>query len=273
MLEALSPIDATTRWDALRSALLDPQGGVVKSLEQSVRWGLLAYDGPLPVDDTAPAACPRFVLTEASLDNYALVDASYPAAPLGGSTPTDHALETLLAQLPAVSPDDQGPTIVVLATDGQPNDFCTNVPAYDVENKVVDDVMQLAAAGHDVYVISLAGDDAELTRHLGDVAAASGTGQPAFTPQDTAELGDTLRTLVGTPAVCELLLAQPILSGKACQAKVELNGKALECNQPDGWHLKDANTIEVTGSACDAYKREWPAVLHAEMSCEILAAP
>jgi hypothetical protein len=273
MQEALSPTDAATRWEALRSSLLDPQTGVVKSLEQSVRWGLLAYDGPLPVDDSPATACPRFVLAEASLGNHALLDEVYPVAPLGGSTPTDRALQTLIEHLPATNGDDEGPTIVVLATDGQPNDFCTNVPAHDIKENVIANVKQLAAAGHSVYVISLAGDDAELSQHLSSVAQASGTGQSAFTPQATEQLRDTIRNLVGTPASCELLLAEEIVAGKECAAKVQLNGKALECNNPDGWRLKDANTIEVTGSACQAYKQEWPAVLHAEVPCEILAAP
>ncbi|HEX7476716.1 MAG TPA: hypothetical protein VF331_02815 [Polyangiales bacterium] len=50
---------------------------------------------------------------------------------------------------------------------------------------------------------------------------------------------------------------------------MSVNGKNLACNDPNGWHLRDAQTIELSGTACDAFKADVTAQLHAAFPCTV----
>jgi hypothetical protein len=271
MQEALSTDDTTSRWSALRGALLDPDEGIVKNQESRARWGLIAFDGPLdgvdPMTPSGPAmGCPRLVEVSPALDNFAALDAAFSAEPLGGSTPTDKALESLLPR--TGSPDDGA--AVILLTDGQPNDFCSNKPVDDVRLRVVEHVKTLTHAGHNVYVVSLAGDDPALAQHLSDVAKASGTAAHVYAPKTSAQIRETISDIVGVPNNCEVLLSGNIRSGDECQMRVQLSGETLDCNVDDGWRLKDARTIEVTGEPCERYRADPNAELSVDIPCELI---
>jgi hypothetical protein len=271
MLEALSSSDTTSRWDALRSALMDPQSGVVNRFDDFARWGMVIYDGPLPGTDpmtlAGPAdSCPRLVTVQPARDNFAVLDKAYTAQPLGGSTPTDRALATVVTHLPS---QNEGPVIVVLATDGQPNDFCADWDGTsDLRTKVIEQVKAIATAGHKVFVISLAGEDAELSSHLEDVASAGATGKPPFVPQNKSELDDTLRKILEPQMACQLTLGGKVHADNACRGTVQLDGAPLACDNDDGWRLKDPETIELTGHACDAYKHSAQPSVSAEFPCD-----
>lgn len=271
MQEALSTADTTSRWSALRGALLDPDEGIIKDQESRARWGLIAYDGPLegvdPMTPSGPAmACPRLVEVSPALDNFAALDTAFTAEPLGGSTPTDKALESLLKR--AGSPDDSA--AVILLTDGQPNDFCSNKPADDVRLRVVEHVKALTLAGHNVYVVSLAEDDPALAQHLSDVAAASGTAAHVYAPKTSTEIRETISDILGVPNNCEVLLNGDVRDGDECQIRVQLNGETLDCNMDDGWRLKDARTVEVTGAPCERYLADLSAELNVDIPCELI---
>ena len=290
MVEALSQSDSTSRWTALRGALMDPQMGVVKSLEHHVKWGLVMYDGPLPsgfaerlpdggvaMFSSGPAmTCPRVVIVEPALDNFNAIDMAYTKDPLGGSTPTDKALDAVVMHLSdestQMAPDTQsGPVMVVLATDGAPNDFCSNdlFPA-DVRPKVIDAVNQLTAMNEKLYVISLAGEDMMLTQHLNEVAKAGATGKPPFIPRNKDELIQTFRDIIGPGAACDVMVAGSIKQGSECNGTVQINGSPLACDNDNGWRLKDAKTITITGTACDLYKADMQAVLFADFPCDAI---
>ena len=271
MQEALSPADTSSRWSALRVALLDPEDGIVKNLDSRARWGLIAFDGPLegvdPMTPSGPAMeCPRLVEVAPAVDNFAAIDAAFTAEPLGGSTPTDKALESLLGRVS--SPDDSA--TVILLTDGQPNDFCSNKPADDVRLRVIEHVRALTLAGHNVYVVSLAGDDPELARHLSDVAKASGTAAHVYTPKTSTEIRDTISQILGVPNNCEVLLGGNFRGTDECGITVQLNGDPLACNAENGWHLKDPRTIEVTGKPCEQYQADLNAELSVDIPCELI---
>lgn len=271
MQEALSTTDTTSRWSALRSALLDTEDGIVKDYESRVRWGLIAYDGPLEgVDPMTPAGpateCPRLVEVAPALDNFAALDAAFSAEPLGGSTPTDKALESLLAR--TGSPEDGA--AVILLTDGQPNDFCSNKPADDVRLRVVEHVKALTLAGHNVHVVSLAEDDPALAQHLSDVANASGTAARVYTPKTSKEIRETISDILGVPSSCEVPLSGNVRDGDECRIRVQLNDQTIDCNVDNGWRLKDPSTIEVTGEPCERYRADLNGELNVDIPCELI---
>jgi hypothetical protein len=279
----------TSRWNALRSALMDPTDGVVKSLEKDVSFGMVIYDGatpgniqqPLPDGGiamfSAPPAttCPRLVTVQPAMNNFAMLDMSYGATPLGGSTPTDKALDTVVASLPDMSdPVLDGrvnPTIVVLATDGAPNNLCTDdFTMLDVAPNVIRAVDTLASLNVKTYVISLAGGDMLLTQHLEQVAAAGMTGSPPFLPMNKAELVQVFKDIIGPAAACDVALSGSVKMGIECMGTITINGQPLVCNDPNGWMLKDKSTISITGTACEEYKNNVSAILQADFPCEVI---
>jgi Mg-chelatase subunit ChlD len=280
MMESLSQSEMTSRWVVLRGALMDPAMGVVKSLEHFVKWGFVMYDGPLPgggfgmAPGGAAMTCPRVVTLEPAIDNFAPIDMAYTQMPLGGSTPTDKALDAVvrhIEDMTVMSPDAQGgPSVVVLATDGAPNDFCSMNFNGDVRPQVLAQVEMLTAMNIKVYVISLAGEDMMLTEHLNQVAAAGGTGKPPFIPKNKDELIKTFDDIISANVSCDVTLKGMIKAGSECNGKIEINGVAVPCNSDNGWRLKDSKTITVTGTACEMYKADKLSVLHADFPCDAI---
>lgn len=275
----------STRWAALRSALMATDG-VVATLQNVVRFGLVLYSGPLNPDGgggargrngannagaaaptlpaPAPAQCETVMVVNPALSNYAAIDAAYPQVEVGGSTPTHRALERVVTTLPVVNkqvPDaKEGPIYVILATDGAPNDFCADAGGgggarnFDAATamRVVEVVTQGVQMGMHMFVVSLAGDDTQTRQHLQQVAAIGSPGQMPFEPSTKDELVSTLQQLVGG-ATCQLGLEGKVAVGQECSGEVSLNGEHLTCNIADGWRLVDDHTLQLTGKACESF--------------------
>lgn len=275
---------ASTRWIALREALMEASTGVVPVLQAAVVWGMVMYDGPIDIGSFIPGlfgggagtgggTCPRLVVVEPMLNNFPNIDPAYPAAPLGGSTPTHKALEAVVTRLQnqpqTLDMPEVGPTYVVLATDGQPNDFCGGTAAADPAGAVLAATQTIAATGTPLFVISLAGGDAALQAHLEQVAMAGGTGKPPFTPMSKDELVQTFQDIIGGAVGCDVRLNGKVTPGSECQGYVNIGGVDLPCNDPNGWRLKDEQTVEITGTWCDAFKADTSAMLHASFPCDV----
>jgi hypothetical protein len=267
---------------------MDPTTGIVKLLESRAKFGLIEFDGALPsgsgtallpdggtaMFSSPPATtCPRLVSIEPKLNNFADLDKVYTPDPLGGSTPTDKALSELLMRLHAAGPQQgadmgEGPTLVVLATDGAPNDLCsTDFFPPDVRPAVISAVQELAAAGAKTYVISLAGDDMQLSQHLDDVAQAGATGKGSFVPMNKDDLVQILDGIAGPVSACDIKLNGTVKAGSQCKGVLRLDGVQLSCDDDNGWRLKDSSTITITGSACDKYKADASPQLEVVFPC------
>lgn len=200
------------RWNALRSALMDPDGAIPR-LEGVVDFGVVIYDG-LPLDIgaffgmPAPDLCPQLVTVPVAPTNFAAIDAAYPADALGGSTPTHQAIEATRGLIAAElnKPDVSARShYIILATDGAPNDNCAGFGLDGAEPLVLEQTSLALSEGIQTFVISLAGGDANLTAHLTQVADAGGTGTAPFVPDSKDALVDTLRMIVGDATGCDLL--------------------------------------------------------------------
>jgi von Willebrand factor type A domain len=265
---------AGTRWDAIRTALIDPTMGVVPALQDLVKFGLAVYGTmpscPLPLNVVMPA-----------LANAPAVTSGMPAQPPGMFTPTGLALSQVVDMLPnPVSPDPDvqiEPQIIVLATDGDPND-CNLDPfaggGMANYQPSIDAAMKLQAKNQKMYVISV-GMDAAVT-HLQEMANI-GAGMPremtpgatVFYPEDPASLAATLQQLVGDEISCVVTLeGQGVIVGKECMGTVTLNGTPLECNGENGWRLNDALHIELLGAPCEEFKMSASARLVANFPCD-----
>lgn len=234
-----------SRWNALRDGLMDVPDGIVDSLQSSVRFGLAMYteeDGECPALGTVPCA----------LDNYDGIDAVYGAASPAGGTPTGDSITALLGMLDTVVSEEDDPTIFVLATDGEP-DTCED--GDDEVNGRLESIAAVESAfdmGIRTFVISV-GDDVAGT-HLQDVANAGlgvASGAEFWVVTDTAGLSTALEDIIGGVVDCEISLSGTIDPSLACTGTVRFGTDVIPCDDPDGWHAIDGNTIELTGDACD----------------------
>jgi len=257
-----------SRWQALRSTLVDP-GGVVDSLQDVVRFGLVIYSG----GNTDPNACVKLVTVDPALGNLTNLVANYGSSPLGMGTPTDKALEHVVTSLPVLNQakldEKSGPVYVVLATDGQPND-CGNAGAgtsAEAEMRVLNVTTRGTQMGMQMFVVSLAGNDMQLQKHLNQVATATSSKMPPYVPSTQSDLIAAFRQIVGD-ASCQVELDGMVKPGAECSGKVTLNGIDLVCNQPNGWKLLDPRTVQLTGTACNTFLSR-DSIVRATFACDV----
>jgi hypothetical protein len=255
-----------SRWDALRSTLMD-RTGVVASLQNIVRFGLVIYSG----GETA-SQCPTLLTVDPALNNFAAIDAMYPMETDHEGTPTDRALDyvfTNFAMLDRPLADTlANPVYVILATDGAPNDPCGTADDGPVRQRVVDLTADASRAGANVYVISLAGDDTSLASHLDEVAGVTTSKHRPFVPAKKQQLIEALSGVV-TDGTCQVILNGTVRAGEECKGEVSLEGESLACDRDDGWRLTSPNTLQLTGTACSTFLSKPSSRVEATFPCEI----
>jgi hypothetical protein len=271
-----------SRYETLRDALIDPMAGVVWQLQGSIAFGLYEYDGcaysPLiPGAGCLVGACPRVISVNPGLDNFNPIAMTYPPNPPGASTPTDVALAALGQRINGgvSTSNPRPPTYVILGTDGEPNlcDWHDGLPSDpQFQQNALMAVQSMAASGTKVFVVSLAGDP-DTQAYLDQVAAAGGTGSPAFTPTSSGALVTALQTILGGTVSCDVKLTGKVVAGMECSGSVVLNGTSLACNAPNGWSLVDSQTIELAGTACEALRTDPTSTLSASFPCNAYSPP
>jgi hypothetical protein len=250
-----------TRWQSLRTALLDPTNGLIYKLQASVYFGMLIYDGtidfaaltmateqsPSPacsgmyLDMKAEGDCPQLIGVPNNLNNAMALDMAFPQTELGGSTPTDKAMTAavdIMLMNNMNNPDAVAlPQYIILATDGQPNDICVGGLGGDGSAQragVIAQVDRAAQANIKTFVISTAGGDANLEAHLDEVAKHGDPTNPnahSFSPMNPDELVNTLAALLGGAIGCDIVLEGKVTKGGECRGFVEWNGNKLPCCQ------------------------------------------
>jgi hypothetical protein len=258
------------RWAALRRALLDADSGVVSKLQPVVQFGLAVFGTaptcPLPAQPVEPA-----------LNNRNAIEAKLPAVQPGMYTPTGPALSWVYDNLiEPVRPDAaNAPQIVILATDGEPNSCGGSGAGGGMQTNYqpsIDAVTKGTKLGVKTYVFSLADASGAFHDHLQQLAnlgnpAANGAAK-LYEPTSPAQLASDLQSLVGAALSCEISLSGAVEQGSECSGTVSLNGRALGCNQPDGWKLLDAHRIELQGAACKDLMRD-NALVDARFPCNV----
>src|SRR6185503_16817633 len=138
----------TSRWWAVYDTLFDESVGVVKRLEQEVRFGIALYtadNGVCPIIEQIPPAMGNFEPLRNLYFQYDPVD----------ETPTAVSIDAMVQTLSQVQ--ESGPKIIVVATDGEP-DTC-EVPDPDglpeARSAAVGAAQRAHQAGIDLYIISV----------------------------------------------------------------------------------------------------------------------
>jgi hypothetical protein len=267
------------RWSALRRALVDPQSGVVPKLQHLVQFGVAVFGTqptcPIPGDPVRPA-----------LNNLAQIEGKMPAVQPGMYTPTGPALDWVYDNLiePNRPDEENGPQIVILATDGEPNS-CGGQGASGGGRRgqqsattnyqpSIDAVKKGTAKGVTTYVISLADATGSFHDHLQELAnlgnPGAGGSAKLYEPGSPAELTADLEGLVGGAVGCDIVLDGTVTTKDACKGTVTLNGAPLGCNQADGWKLLDGRHLQLQGKACKLLMDK-NALVEARFPCDVFS--
>lgn len=252
-----------SRWDVVRDVLMNPDGGIVKTLENDVAFGLNFYTrgGPVGV-----STCPRLLSSVAALNNHSALLAHYADAggPVDG-TPTGESIDKLMGRVNGVIVDGggfatlptPGPKILVLATDGEP-DLCNDGDEPIGRPRSIEAAKAAFEAGVKTFVISVGtavGQD-----HLREMANV-GVGQPQatgdaspFTTTNRQEFVSAMNSIIFSVRSCIFRLGGAVEAGQENKGTVTLDGRPLGYNDPNGWRLNNPSELEVLGTSCDAIK-------------------
>lgn len=243
----------TDRWNALYQTLMNANDGIVKTLQNDVRFGVALYTSN---GGNAGGTCPMLTKVPLALMNYSAIDAAYkPQAPVG-DTPTGESITAVTKDLVAYT--EVGPKIIVLATDGEP-DTCAVPNPQMGQPESIKAAQDAYAAGVKTFVISVGSEVSD--GHLQDVANA-GAGLPIggadkapfYKALDQQALVMAFDTIINGVRSCTLKLNGTVDEVGAAAGKVSLDGMLLGYNDPNGWRLTAPDEIELLGTSCDAIK-------------------
>ena len=268
--------ESDTRWDALYETLMDPTTGVVKELEGKVRFGVAAYTArDRDNDGQTEGACPIMNVVAPALDNYGPIEDVYGSLVPLDETPTGAALESALATIRAV--DQDGPKIIVLATDGEPDTCERPNPNGHAQARIASLLaVQGAFDAHvKTYVVSVGGEavgNPQAENHMHQLANAgvgmapdADPGAPLYVALEPAELVDAFDDIIDGVRTCTFTLDGTVTSGGE-GGTVTLDGDELTWGTD--WHLLDEHTLELLGDACQAVMAGGEHTVEAYFTCE-----
>lgn len=261
--------DAGDRWNVLRDALTDPDNGVVKNLQDKVRFGVALYSSHNGYGDQGNQTCPMLQGLDSvpiKLDNYQPIRDLYMAASPSDDTPTAESVAAATDQLLAYQ--EEGPKAILLATDGNP-DTCSDPDAHDQASQdfSVNTVKSSYAAGISTYVLSVGDEVAQ--DHLQNLAnagvgASDGATSAYWKATDQAALRSALENIINGVRSCTFSLEGEIDTALVTEGVVKLDGQELVYGVD--WKLNGKNEVELVGSRCDQLK-DGDHALAAEFPC------
>jgi hypothetical protein len=261
-------MDGVNRWDPSVAGLKS----ITSMLQDRVSFGLMTFPGGQPRGDRDTMTCdPGMSQVPVGRNNAAAIAQALDGTAPGGRTPTATTLAAanqLIETTRMTDPDSRpAPQYVLLVTDGAPN--CSNPnggggasggfgagepAAVDASVAAIEAMtkkgIRTFVLGYDTQA------DAQLKAALDRMAAAGGTGDMAHRPiEDQASLVSEFRKITEVALTCEFVLDRPVTDKKF--VKVQLDGKQLNVDQPNGWALSnDRMTVTLQGNACSAIKTE-----------------
>ena len=245
--------DGTNRWNAVRDALIDPTTGVIATLQDTVRFGLALYTSN---GGDAGGECPIITDVIPVVGNLAAITDVYEDESPSGDTPTGDSVDAVVAAL--ADDMEEGPKIIVLATDGEP-DTCEIPNPQTGQVEAITAVENAFTADIQTFVISVGNDVSET--HLQNLANAGVGWVPGdpnaqfYVPSDQDAMVAAFEEIVNGVRSCVLTLDSAILPGQADQGTVTVNGMEIPFDDPNGWQVNSPTEIELLGAACDAIQQ------------------
>ena len=256
MAYTLDTATGVSRYQAVSNAVFQ----VVGQLQAKVLFGATMFTQPsastcLHLDSTASR----------KLMNLAQVQQLFQTLSPAGFTPTAAAVAQTAALFAASPPPAHSPPVIVLATDGLPNNCQTfNDPSADAVAAVAD----AHAAGIRTFVLGIAGVQGQFLQDVANAGQGVHPGQPNapyFTANSSADLNLALQTLIGGVASCELAINGDVDPQFANSGTIKLDGALLHYGTE--WDLVDSGTLRLKGAACTTFKTTPNAHVDATFPC------
>lgn len=247
-----------TRYQAMRDALVGT-GGVVTQLDTKAYFGAMLYtcnsNNLLEINQV-----PRALTNQPAIK--ALIDSKLTVR--GGGTPTDAAINRMVASFAQTPPPPGSPPIIVLATDGLPNN-CADTGAGG-KTAAVNAAKASFAAKIPLYVLAINSSDP----HFQDMANAgqgwtSGPMPKYYPANDAASLKDAFDSIIKGVISCDLSLNGAIDPAQAMSGTIIVNGQTLQYGTD--WTLVGGNVIRILGSACTSLKTAVNPMVSATFPC------
>jgi hypothetical protein len=259
--------DDLDRWDAVQQALADPDEGVVTELQSDVRFGVTLYNSE--GGGSVPDECPILHSVAPDFGNAGSISDLFSDYDPSADTPTAESVQAVAAAFP----ESDGPRIIVLATDGDP-DRCDDHDAHDEQSQQFSEeaVQGAYESGIETFVLSVGDQVSE--PHLQRLANAGqgeplDTGeQPFYVANDQQELIESLRTILTGARTCEIDVSGSVDLARADEGRVVLNGDQLEYDVD--WRMIDNTTLELLGDACTTFLETPEVNLQASFPCGIV---
>jgi hypothetical protein len=200
----------STRWDVLRQSIVDPEQGLLASLDATTRIGLMIYTGRGGLAN--PLGCPLITQVGFELGNVDQVRSLYLASePMtGGDTPTGESIDQAVLALGAIVA--AGPKYILLATDGEP-DTCQQPKPSQGMPQALAAAERAFAQGLRVYTLGVSdGLDPLRVQQMANAGAGKdpdlvygvdpGAEPPLFANSDPQQLAQQLRGVIGDVRTC-----------------------------------------------------------------------
>jgi hypothetical protein len=250
------------KYTAEVNALVGPQG-VVTQLQASVYFSASMYPG-----DTCPGLAQS--ANGRQLNNKPAIEAllgTYTPDSMA-NTPTAQSIGLAVADFMA-APAPQGSPVIVLATDGLPND-CDGNNAMQARKDAVDAATKAFNQGIRLFLLVVGTKiDANFKRDLANAGQGVQPGQPdatAYTATDPTTLSTAFQDIIRGVVSCDLQLDGHVDPSDAQTGIVTLNGKDLAFGTE--WTIdKNGMTIRLLGKACDTLKTSSNPTVNAEFAC------
>jgi len=251
------------RWNVLRDALIDTNTGIISTLQSKVRFGLALYTSENGFGAGDPAkVCPIITAVPPALNNYAAIADKYLPNDWKGDTPTGESVDAAVKILDGVT--EEGPKVIVLATDGEPDSGADPNPNTAAGREAARQLSVTAVQAAfkkqiSTFVISVGNEVGQ--DHLRAVANA-GQGLAVdvdatnrfYLANNQADLATAFDTIVSGVRSCIFALNGTVEEASAGTGSVVLDGKALTYMDKDGWRLTAPSVLELQGAACTAIK-------------------
>jgi hypothetical protein len=273
------PFGDGTRWSVLRDAIIDPDVGLLASLDPNARIGLMLYTGRGGFSNSL--GCPLITQVGAEFDNVEAVRETYRAAgpQRGGDTPTGESITQAALALRRVSSD--APRYILLATDGEP-DTCAQPKPSEGLPLALEAARGAFAQGIRVFVLGVSdGLDAWRVQQLANAGAGKDPNlvygvdadaeRPFSASTEPRELAGQLRGIIGDVRRCTIELGTSVGTERVFEGRLVLDGQPLESDRRNGWTFVDDDTLRLNGAACDQVLADGER-LEVRFPCEDLGA-
>jgi hypothetical protein len=246
----------TSRYQAIHDALVGGSG-VVAQLQSSVYFGASLFSSDAP--------CPTLYSQPRTLNNLASIKNLIESQSPNGNTPTPQSIDYVVADFAANKPPMGSPPVIVLATDGLPND-CSS--GNDTSAQSVVAAKGAYAAGIRLFIIGIAGVNDQFLQDMANAGAGVTTAQPNapyYTSNSPAQMTTAFQQIIGGVLSCDLTINGTVDTAQASSGQVTLNGQPLQYGTD--WTLVNGNTIELLGQACSTFKGSTNPTVDASFSC------